>query len=80
MSADTRSNVRIATIASNLANRGIGLVGVKAGRRPNEYIVLCYTGGVQPYVTWRTTDGQDTGLGHYAADLAEAKADFVERE
>jgi hypothetical protein len=72
-------NAKIVTIAVNLAGRSIPLLGLKAGRRPGEFIVLCQPGGVQPYVTWRTTDGQDTCLGHYASDLATAEAEFGER-
>jgi hypothetical protein len=58
-----------------------GAMVLHATETESQGVVLAYTGGVQPFVTWRYAPGHpdSTGAGHYTNDLAEAVRDYAER-
>lgn len=58
-----------------------GALVLHATEHHGEGVVLAYTGGAQPFVTWRYRAGapESTGSGHYTSDLADAVADYAAR-
>jgi hypothetical protein len=58
-----------------------GAMVLHATETSDRGVVLAYTGGVQPFVTWvyRVGAPESTGSGHYTSDLADAVADYAAR-
>ena len=58
-----------------------GALVIHATEHHGEGVVLAYTGGAQPFVTWRYRAGspESTGSGHYDNDLLDAVLDYQER-